>query len=130
MDFQGLQGLELLLTQGQSLPGLGQKAGFVVLTFVFELPQPGCQGEGCGAVVACGYQLVQAAAQGFILAHRQFAAPEKAGALIHAAFCTQQKLTAVVRRQLRDRKAGFRLKGPEERRTRCFCPTRWGQKSG
>ena len=113
LDFQGLQGLKRLSAYGQSLPGLGQKAGFVILTFVFQFPQPCCQGGGGGAVVAGGHQLVQAAAQSFVLAHGQLSAPEKAGTLIHAAFCTQEQLAAVVRRQLRDGKAGFCLKSPE-----------------
>ena len=112
LGFQSVQGLELL---GSRLRPAGPGAGGrICCTDICFSALAGLQPERGGrAVVSRGHQLIQPLAQGPHPGSLQIPAPEKTGALVHAALHSQENLTAGVRRQLWDREGRFPSQRPE-----------------
>ena len=92
---------------------LGKKAAFVVAAAVFQIPEVFCQPVPCAAFVAGGHQVIQAAAEGFILGHGQVRLTDKPRPAEHRLLHAQQLLAAVCRRQLRDGQPGIGFVGLE-----------------
>ena len=86
---------------------LGEKAAFVEAAAVFQIPQIFCQLVAGTAFVAGGHQVVQAAAEGFILGDGQIRLADKSRPAEHRLLHAQQLLAAVCRRQLRDGQPGI-----------------------